>query len=99
MLRRLATAPLFEGYRGGAKGDLKALAQTLADLGNAFAAEPSIEEIEINPLALTRDGRFVALDALSLHRLVPAQEGLGGKTPPRDAQDTEGQKLAGVQEL
>ncbi|MEQ9037062.1 MAG: acetate--CoA ligase family protein [Silicimonas sp.] len=99
MLRGLATAPLFEGYRGGAKGDLKALAQSLADLGNAFAADSSIEEIEINPLALTRDGRFVALDALSLHRLLPAQERLGGEAPPRDAQDTERQKLAGVQEL
>ncbi|MEZ5676266.1 Acyl-CoA synthetase (NDP forming) [Thalassovita litoralis] len=68
LLRGLTTAPLFDGYRGGPKGDLSGLAQALADLGNAFAADPTIEEIEINPLALTRDGRFVALDALSLHR-------------------------------
>lgn len=71
MLESLATAPLFAGYRGGPRGDLAALAGQLARLGDAFAADDSVEEIEINPLALSRDGSFVALDALSLHRSGP----------------------------
>jgi acyl-CoA synthetase (NDP forming) len=98
MLRGLATAALFEGYRGGAKGNLHALARSLADLGNAFAADSSIEEIEINPLALTRDGRFIALDALSLHRIVPAQDGQVGELPTRVAQDAGLEKPPGLQE-
>ncbi|MBC7133503.1 MAG: acetate--CoA ligase family protein [Roseovarius sp.] len=82
MLRGLATAALFEGYRGGPRGDLPALARSLADLGRAFAADSTIEEIEINPLALTRDGRLVALDALSLHRVAPpASRAEPGGTP------------------
>lgn len=68
MIRSLATAPLFTGFRGGPSGNIAALALELSRLGDAFVADESIEEIEINPLALARDGRFVALDALSLHR-------------------------------
>lgn len=68
LLQGLISAPLFAGYRGGPSGDLPALAEQLARLGNAFAADADIEEIEINPLALSRSGDFVALDALTLHR-------------------------------
>lgn len=68
MIRGLASAPLFTGFRGGPTGDIAALARELSRLGDAFAADETIEEIEINPLALLRDGSFVALDALSLHR-------------------------------
>lgn len=65
---RLATAPLFHGWRGGPAGDLESLSQDIARLGVAFAADEDVEEIEINPLALTSDGRFMALDALLLRR-------------------------------
>ncbi|WP_456388399.1 acetate--CoA ligase family protein [Profundibacter sp.] len=68
LLQGLETALLFEGYRGGPQGDLRQLAQNLSALGAAFIADESIEEIEINPLALTKSGDFIALDALSLHR-------------------------------
>jgi len=68
LLQGLETAPLFEGYRGGPQGDLRKLAKNLSALGAAFVADESIEEIEINPLALTKSGEFIALDALSLHR-------------------------------
>lgn len=68
MIRGLDSAPLFSGFRGGPTGDIAALATELSRLGDAFAADDSIEEIEINPLALSRDGQFIALDALSLHR-------------------------------
>lgn len=68
-LQSLQSASLFDGFRGGPKGDLDALAQELASLGDAFVSDETIEEIEINPLALTKAGDFVALDALSLHRV------------------------------
>ncbi|MDF1793215.1 MAG: acetate--CoA ligase family protein [Roseovarius sp.] len=73
MIRGLASAPLFTGFRGGPSGDIAALARELSRLGDAFAADESIEEIEINPLALSKDGDFVALDALSLHRPAPPE--------------------------
>lgn len=75
LIRKLASAPLFDGFRGGPKGDIAALARALSGLGDAFAADEHIEEIEINPLALTRDGAFVALDALSLRRPDEAKRG------------------------
>lgn len=68
MIGELASAPLLDGWRGGPVGDLEALSQDIARLAAAFGADESIEEIEINPLALTRDGRFIALDALLLRR-------------------------------
>lgn len=64
MIEGLATAVLFQGHRGGPSGDIAALADQLATLCAAFAARPDLVEIEINPLALLRDGRFSALDAL-----------------------------------
>ena len=90
MIHNLDSAPLFSGYRGGPTGDIATLAQELSRLGDAFAADESIEEIEINPLALSRDGSFVALDALSLHRHV-AQSGRA------DVQSTAGSSKASAE--
>lgn len=90
MIHNLDSAPLFTGYRGGPTGDIATLAQELSRLGDAFAADESIEEIEINPLALSRDGSFVALDALSLHRPV-AQSGRA------DVQSTAGSSKASAE--
>jgi len=68
LLKGLETSPLFQGYRGGPQGDLRQLANDLSALGDAFVADQTIEEIEINPLALSKSGQIIALDALSLHR-------------------------------
>lgn len=54
-------APL-RGYRGHAKGDLDALAQTVTALSR-LAAHPRVSEAEINPLLIRADG-VMRLDAL-----------------------------------
>lgn len=62
-LRRLRLWPLLDGYRGRAKADMAALAALAVRLGDLMAAEPGLEEIEINPV-LVRDSGAVAVDAL-----------------------------------
>lgn len=63
MLRRLRCARLFDGFRGRAPVDIRAIARALAQLGQRFLAESRLEEIEINPLVL-RGASAIALDAL-----------------------------------
>jgi acetate---CoA ligase (ADP-forming) len=60
---RLAGRVLLDGFRGGPVADRAALGAVLARLGALLAANPGVEEIEINPLRITREG-LVALDAV-----------------------------------
>lgn len=64
LLLTLKTIDLFRGHRGGPGGDLAKLASALAKIGDRFVGDETIEEMEINPLALTRAGEFFALDVL-----------------------------------
>jgi acyl-CoA synthetase (NDP forming) len=64
-LRRLRGAKMLAGMRGAKPADVKALAETVAQLGAVMQAEPRIAEIDINPLAVFAEGEGVlALDAL-----------------------------------
>lgn len=60
---RLAGRALLDGFRGGPVADRAALGTVLARLGALLAANPAVEEIEINPLRITGEG-LVALDAV-----------------------------------
>ncbi len=60
---RLAGRALLDGFRGGPVADRAALGAVLARLGALLAANPAIEEIEINPLRITGEG-LLALDAV-----------------------------------
>ena len=62
-LGRLRLFPLLDGYRGRAKADLGALAEIAVRLGAQMIADPSLEEIEINPILVKASGA-VAVDAL-----------------------------------
>lgn len=62
-LRKLRLWPLLDGYRGRKKADVAALAGLAVRLGAVMAADPGLEEIEINPVLL-RDSGAVAVDAL-----------------------------------
>lgn len=62
-LRRLRLFPLLDGYRGRAKADLGALVGIAVRLGAQMIADPSLEEIEINPILVKASGA-VAVDAL-----------------------------------
>jgi acyl-CoA synthetase (NDP forming) len=54
---------LLDGWRNGPVLDKSDLARILRTLGQALLSSPAVDEIEINPLRLTRDG-LVALDAV-----------------------------------
>lgn len=59
----LRTAALFSGYRGRAPVDLAGLRRVLDRLGEVLVRDPSVLEIDCNPV-LVRDGRLCVLDAL-----------------------------------
>ncbi|WP_156254929.1 acetate--CoA ligase family protein [Sandarakinorhabdus oryzae] len=64
-LLKLKQAPLLTGWRGSPPLDLPALAGLVVRLGEILAGNPSIREIDLNPVILTPQG-LVALDALML---------------------------------
>jgi acyl-CoA synthetase (NDP forming) len=61
-LGRLRLAPLFEGFRGSPALDVTALAPIITALERAMSDNPSLVEIEVNPV-LVRPVGAVALDA------------------------------------
>lgn len=66
-LMKLRSAALLSGYRGSPALDVPALAALIVKLGQVLRAEPSIREIDLNPVILHPLGEgVVALDALML---------------------------------
>jgi acyl-CoA synthetase (NDP forming) len=64
MLRGLRYADRLAGVRGKAGIDFARLAAAIAALCSRYEADPSILEIEINPLAVSASGEIVPLDLL-----------------------------------
>lgn len=66
MIREVRTFPLLDGYRGGARHDIAALARAISQLSAiAVANADLIETIEVNPLVVQPgDGGVIALDAV-----------------------------------
>ena len=68
-LYRLKSGALFKGYRGAPALDVAAIADMITRLGELLVAEPSIAEIDLNPVIAYPLGEgAVALDALMLTR-------------------------------
>lgn len=66
-LMQLKSAAILSGYRGAPALDVSALAQLIVTLGRVLRAEPSIREVDLNPVILHPKGHgVVALDALML---------------------------------
>ena len=66
-LMKLKSAALLTGYRGSPALDVVALAKLIVKVGQVLRAEPSIREIDLNPVILHPAGEgVVALDALML---------------------------------
>lgn len=66
-LHLLKSAALLRGFRGAPALDVAAVAHIIATLGRILRAEPSIREIDLNPVVVYPDGQgAVALDALML---------------------------------
>jgi acetyltransferase len=67
MPAELSGRALLDGWRGGPVLDTTDLGRAAAALGDLLAANPGLDEIEVNPLRLTATG-LVALDAVVLTR-------------------------------
>jgi acyl-CoA synthetase (NDP forming) len=66
-LYSLRSGLLFKGYRGSPVLDVDAVAQIIEQVGSVLLAEPTIREIDLNPVVVYPAGRgAVALDALIL---------------------------------
>ena len=66
-LHLLKQAALLRGFRGSPALDVEAVARIIATLGRILLAEPSIREIDLNPVIVYPEGKgAVALDALML---------------------------------
>ncbi len=64
-LQQLKSAALLRGFRGAPPLDVAAVANLIAALGRLLRAEPSIRELDLNPVVVYPDGKgLVALDAL-----------------------------------
>ncbi|HVP23871.1 MAG TPA: acetate--CoA ligase family protein [Conexivisphaerales archaeon] len=61
MILSVRTAPVLQGYRGGPKVDVERLAELLARFSKILTENPSIEELEVNPM-IVRGDRIVAVD-------------------------------------
>lgn len=62
LIHRLRNSRLLEGYRSMIPLDKNAVSQLLINLGNLGTAYPEIEQIDINPVLVTK-GKPVAVDA------------------------------------
>ncbi|MDQ0314589.1 acetate--CoA ligase family protein [Amorphus orientalis] len=68
-IEALRGAPLLTGYRGGAALDVDAVVDVLDRLGRLLIDDPSLQEVEINPLAVYPRGEGVRiLDVLMTRR-------------------------------
>jgi len=66
-LGKLRQAALLHGYRGAPALDVDAAARLIATVGQLLLGEPSIQELDLNPVVLYPKGQgCVALDALML---------------------------------
>lgn len=66
-LHLLQQAPLLRGFRGSPALDVEAVATLIATLGDLMMAQPSIREVDLNPVIVYPAGKgLVALDALML---------------------------------
>jgi acetate---CoA ligase (ADP-forming) len=62
-MRRLRLWPLLDGYRGRPRADVAAVAAMAVRIGAMLAADPTLEEIELNPVLVRPEGA-IAVDAL-----------------------------------
>jgi acyl-CoA synthetase (NDP forming) len=66
-LGRLKQSPLLHGFRGSPALDVGAVAEIISRLGRLMLSEPSIAEIDLNPVLVHPRGEgAIALDALML---------------------------------
>jgi len=58
MLNKLKIYPILEGYRGGKRYDVEALADVLVKVSDIMVENPLINEIELNPIIVKEKGAY-----------------------------------------
>uniref|UniRef100_A0A7C4MMJ5 CoA-binding protein n=1 Tax=Desulfatirhabdium butyrativorans TaxID=340467 RepID=A0A7C4MMJ5_9BACT len=64
MMQEIRSRKLLDAFRGERPVDRNTLVQTLLGLSRLAVEDPTIAEIDINPLKITPDGRVLAVDAV-----------------------------------
>lgn len=64
MMDEIRGKKILDSFRGMAAVDRQVLAKALVALGSIGLEHEEVDEIDVNPLILTKDGRPVAVDAL-----------------------------------
>lgn len=77
MIEEVKGLRVLDGYRGSARGDVEALAQTIVAVSNLAINDPDVLEAEINPVSVAPVGGGIsALDALVRRKSGPGHEAL-----------------------
>ena len=59
-----ADGPLLAGFRGAPACDIPVVAQAVDSLARLYLGDPTLQEIEINPMVIDASGKVTILDAL-----------------------------------
>jgi acyl-CoA synthetase (NDP forming) len=82
LVASLACFPLLDGFRGGPVYDLTSFTHLVADISNLADRDPTIQELDLNPVRVFPDGRCAVLDARAV--LIPDQPAPAPSRPSRD---------------
>ncbi|RJQ65895.1 MAG: CoA-binding protein [Desulfobacteraceae bacterium] len=91
MMEELSTRKLLADFRGEAAADMEQLARVLVGLSQLALENPSIKEVDVNPLIISPNGRATAVDALVVLDDTPAA---GRSVLPEETDDPE--RVAGI---
>ena len=81
MLAGLRSWPLLNGYRGSPRRDIAALADVIVKIAALAVSDPSIRELDLNPVIVNREGDgCVVADA----RIITGEVWLPPRRPTRD---------------
>jgi acyl-CoA synthetase (NDP forming) len=82
LVASLASFPLLDGFRGGPVYDLARFTHLVAGISDLVDRDPTIQELDLNPVRVFPDGRCAVLDARAV--LIPDRPAPAPSRPSRD---------------
>ncbi len=82
LVASLASFPLLDGFRGGPVYDLTRFTHLVAGISHLADRDPTIQELDLNPVRVFPDGRCAVLDARAV--LIPDRPAPVPARPSRD---------------
>jgi acyl-CoA synthetase (NDP forming) len=82
LVASLASFPLLDGFRGGPVYDLTDFTHLVAAVSRLADRDPTIQELDLNPVRVFPDGRCAVLDARAV--LIPDRPASAPSRPSRD---------------